>query len=208
MEKGLRLTLLAAASLFLLCLSSLASAVELAAEVSEARVVSQYNYIIHILAMLLVGFGFLMVFVRRYGFGALTGTYLVVAVSLPLYILLRANGIFGHALEPHTLDALLFAELAAATGLIAMGAVLGRLRVFQYAFLALLLVPLYLLNEWIVLDDAFGLTTGFQDTAGSIVIHAFGAYFGLAMSIVLTTAYQRSQPIESVHTSDRFAMLG
>ncbi len=208
MENGLRVSMLAAASLFLLSLSGLAGAVELAAEVSEARVVSQYNYIIHILAMLLIGFGFLMVFVRRYGFGALTGTYLVVAVSLPLYILLRANGIFGHALEPHTLDALLFAELAAATGLIAMGAVLGRLRVFQYALLALLLVPLYLLNEWIVLDDAFGLTTGFQDTAGSMVIHAFGAYFGLAMSIVLTTAYQRSKPIVSDHTSDRFAMLG
>ena len=208
MEKGLRLTLLAAASLFFLCFSSLASAAELAGEVNEARVVAQYNYIIHILAMLLIGFGFLMVFMRRYGFGAITGTYLVVAVSLPLYILLRANGIFGHALEPHTLDALLFAELAGATALIAMGAVLGRLRVFQYALLALLVVPLYLLNEWIVLDDALGLTGGFQDTAGSIVIHAFGAYFGMAMSIVLTTAYQRSKPMESDPTSDRYAMLG
>ncbi|MEY3122112.1 MAG: hypothetical protein RI993_937 [Pseudomonadota bacterium] len=194
--------------LFLICFSAMAVAVELVPEVSDAQVVAQYNYIIHILAMLLVGFGFLMVFVRRYGFGAITGTYLVVAVSLPLYILLRANGIFGHALDPHTLNALLFAELATAAALIAMGAVLGRLRVFQYALLALLLVPLYLLNEWIVLDNAFGLTTGFQDTAGSIVIHAFGAYFGLAMSIVLTTAYQRSQPIQSDPTSDRFAMLG
>jgi len=175
---------------------------------NEARTVAQYNYIIHILAMLLVGFGFLMVFVRRYGFGAVTGTYLVVAVGLSLYMMLRANGIFGHELSPHTLDAVLFAELAVATALIAMGAVLGRLRVFQYALLALLVVPLYLLNEWIVLDDALGLTTGFQDTAGSIVIHAFGAYFGLAMSMVLTTAYQRSKSIESDHTSDRFAMLG
>lgn len=176
--------------------------------VSEAGVVAKYNFIIHILAMLLVGFGFLMVFVRRYGFGAVTGTYLVVATGLPLYILLRANGIFGHQLQPHTLDALLFAELSVATALIAMGAVLGRLRVFQYALLALLVVPLYLLNEWLVLDDALGYTTGFKDTAGSIVIHAFGAYFGLSMSIVLTTAYQRSKPIESDHTSDRFAMLG
>ena len=89
-----------------------------------------------------------------------------------------------------------------------MGAVLGRLRVFQYALLALLVVPLYLLNEWLVLDDAIGYTTGFKDAAGSIVIHAFGAYFGLSMSIVLTTAYQRTKPIESDHTSDRFAMLG
>ncbi|MCB1948424.1 ammonium transporter [Nitrosomonas sp.] len=175
---------------------------------NEARTVAQYNYIIHILAMLLIGFGFLMVFVRRYGFGAVTGTYLVVAVGLPLYILLRANGVFGHSLNPHTLDAILFAELAVATALITMGAVLGRLRVFQYALLALFVVPLYLLNEWIVLDDAFGLTTGFQDTAGSVVIHAFGAYFGLAMSIVLTTAYQRGKKVESDHTSDRFAMIG
>lgn len=207
MKKSFSLLLQGAISLFLLSFSSWVNA-EAAPALSEARIVAQYNYIIHILAMLLVGFGFLMVFVRRYGFGAVTGTYLVVAVGLPLYILLRANGIFGHQLSPHTLDALLFAELSVAAALIAMGAVLGRLRVFQYALLALLLVPLYLLNEWIVLDDAIGYTTGFKDTAGSIVIHAFGAYFGLSMSIVLTTAYQRSKPIESDHTSDRFAMLG
>lgn len=207
MKRSFSLSLLGAISLFLLSFSSWVSA-ETAPVLSEARVVAQYNYIIHILAMLLVGFGFLMVFVRRYGFGAVTGTYLVVAIGLPLYILLRANGIFGHHLSPHTLDALLFAELSVATALIAMGAILGRLRVFQYALLALLIVPLYLLNEWIVLDDALGYTTGFQDSAGSIVIHAFGAYFGLSMSIVLTTAYQRSKPIESDHTSDRFAMLG
>jgi ammonium transporter Rh len=53
-----------------------------------------------------------------------------------------------------------------------------------------------------------GLTEGFQDTAGSIIIHAFGAYFGLGLSLALTTARQRSQPIESDATSDRFAMLG
>lgn len=207
MKKGLSLTLLSVAGLFFLCFSGWVSAAE--AEPTQAEVVAKYNYIIHILAMLLIGFGFLMVFVRRYGFGALTGTYLVVAVSIPLYIALRANGVFGHALEPHTLDALLFALLAGATGLIAMGAVLGRLRVFQYALLALLIVPLYLWNELIVLDGLYGLVDDtFQDTAGSIVIHAFGAYFGLAMSVVLTTQYQRSRPIESDHTSDRFAMLG
>ena len=42
---------------------------------------------VSILAMLLVGFGFLMVFVRKYGYGATTGTYLVVAVGIPLYVL-------------------------------------------------------------------------------------------------------------------------
>lgn len=207
MKNCLSFTLRGVLSLIFLGLSCYAKA-ESTVILNDVRTVAQYNYIIHILAMLLVGFGFLMVFVRRYGFGAVTGTYLVVAVGLPLYILLRANGVFGHPLSPHTLDAVLFAELSVAAALIAMGAVLGRMRVFQYALLAFFLVPLYLLNEWIVLEDAFGIATGFQDTAGSVVIHAFGAYFGLAMSIVLTTHYQRSKTIESDHTSDRFAMLG
>lgn len=208
MNKNIKTMLFGFVSLFLLCCGSLVVAAEPASSINEARLVAQYNYTIHILAMLLVGFGFLMVFVRRYGFGATTGTYLVVATGLPLYMLLRANGIFGHELNPHSVDAILYSEFAVATALIAMGAVLGRLRVFQYALLALLIVPAYLLNEWLVLDNASGLTEGFQDSAGSIVIHAFGAYFGLAMSIVLTTAQQREEPIVSDATSDRFAMLG
>ena len=188
MKKSLCLTLSGIANLFLLCFSAWASESGLAPELSEARQVAQYNYVIHILAMLLVGFGFLMVFVRRYGFGATTGTYLVVAVGLPLYMLLRANGVFAHEIAPNTVKALLFAEFAVATALIAMGAVLGRLRVFQYALLALLLVPAYLMNEWLVLDNGMGLTEGYQDTAGSVIIHAFGAYFGLGLSLALTTA--------------------
>jgi ammonium transporter Rh len=206
MKKSLCLTLCGVANLLLLCFGAWAS--ESGAELNEARQVAQYNYVIHILAMLLVGFGFLMVFVRRYGFGATTGTYLVVAVGLPLYMLLRANGIFDHEIAPNTIKALLFAEFAVAAALIAMGAVLGRLRVFQYALLALFLIPAYLMNEWLVLDNGMGLTEGYQDTAGSVIIHAFGAYFGLGLSLALTTARQRSQPIESDATSDRFAMLG
>ncbi len=208
MKKNLCMTLFGIANLFLLCFGAWASEGGLTAELSEARQVAQYNYVIHILAMLLVGFGFLMVFVRRYGFGATTGTYLVVATGLPLYMLLRANGVFAHEIAPNTVKALLFAEFAVATALIAMGAVLGRLRVFQYALLALLLVPAYLMNEWLVLDNGMGLTEGYQDTAGSVIIHAFGAYFGLGLSLALTTARQRMQPIESDATSDRFAMLG
>ena len=208
MKKNLCLTLFGIANLFLLCFGAWASEGDLTAELSEARQVAQYNYVIHILAMLLVGFGFLMVFVRRYGFGATTGTYLVVAVGLPFYMLLRANGVFAHEIAPNTVKALLFAEFAVATALIAMGAVLGRLRVFQYALLALLLVPAYLMNEWLVLDNGMGLTEGYQDTAGSVIIHAFGAYFGLGSSLALTTSRQRMQAIESDATSDRFAMLG
>jgi len=94
---------------------------------SAVREVQQYNFAIHILAMLLVGFGFLMVFVKRYGYGATTGTYLIIAVGLPLYLALRASGALS--LEPvsaHSIRGLLLAEFAVAAALIAAGAVLGR----------------------------------------------------------------------------------
>jgi ammonium transporter Rh len=193
----------------MLCSGAWAGDDGLASVVDEVQQVSQYNFAIHILAMLLVGFGFLMVFVRKYGYSATTGTYLVVAVGLPLYVMLRASGVLCvEPIAPSTIKALLYAEFAVASALIAMGAVLGRLRVFQYALLALLLVPAYLLNEWLVLDGGLGITRGFIDTAGSIIIHAFGAYFGIGLTMILTTSQQRCQPIESDATSDRFAMLG
>jgi ammonium transporter Rh len=168
----------------------------------------QYNFAIHIMAMLLVGFGFLMVFVKKYGYSALTGTYLVVAAGLPAYMLLRAQGIFGEPLPPTSVKALLFAEFAVAAALIAMGAVLGRLKLYQYALLAVLLVAAYALNEHLVLNNALAITKGFTDTAGSIIIHAFGAYFGLGLALMLTTRQQQEQCIGTDCTSDRFSMLG
>ena len=174
-----------------------------------ARQVEQYNFSIHILAMLLVGFGFLMVFVKKYGYSATTGTFLVVSAGMPLYMLLRSTGfISAEAVSADNIKAILLAEFACASALIAMGAVLGRLRLFQYILLTILLIPLYLLNEWLVQDGGLGFTKGFVDSAGSVIIHAFGAYFGLGLTIALTSKTHLETPIESNCTSDRFSMLG
>jgi ammonium transporter Rh len=139
--------------------------------------VQKYERAIHIMAMLLVGFGFLMVFVKKYGRSALTATYLLVSVSLPLYIL--KESFFGIGSPEAVIDKLILAEFAAASLLICAGAVLGRLKMHQYLLLGILFVPFYALNEWIVLNGGLGLITGkVVDTGGSIVIHAFGAIFG------------------------------
>ncbi len=177
--------------------------------VSALRDVQQYNFAIHILAMLLVGFGFLMVFVQRYGYSATTGTYLVVAAGLPAYFVLRSLGVLtADAVPIHTIRGLLLAEFAVASVLISMGAVLGRIRLHQYAVLALLMVPLYMLNEWMVLDGGLGITRGFVDSAGSIIIHAFGAYFGLGLAVGLTKEIHLETHIPSDATSNRFSMIG
>ncbi len=189
--------------------SSLVSAATTGATVESLRQVQQYNFSINILAMLLVGFGFLMVFIKKYGYSATTGTYLVVGVGLPLYLFLRNTGVISsETMNPQTIEAFLYAEFAVAAVLISMGAVLGRLRTYQYAFITILQIPLYMINEWLVLDGGLGVTKGFVDSAGSIVIHAFGAYFGLGLTIALTKKNQRDKAIESDETSDRFSMLG
>ncbi len=170
--------------------------------------VQKYERAIHIMAMLLVGFGFLMVFVRKYGRSALTATYLLVSVSLPLYFLKESFFSVGGSAEG-VIDKLILAEFAAASLLICAGAVLGRMKMQQYLLLAILFVPFYALNEWIVLNGGLGLVAGkFVDTGGSIVIHAFGAIFGLAVAASMTTLKEYETPIESDDTSDRYSLLG
>jgi ammonium transporter Rh len=162
--------------------------------------VQKYNRAIHIMAMLLVGFGFLMVFVKKYGRSALTATFLLVSAAIPFYICINSSGLLGAVKAG--VERLILAEFAAASLLICAGAVLGRVKMFQYIILGLLFVPCYMLNEWILLSR------GFVDTGGSILIHAFGAFFGLGLILTLTTKKEFNTPIESDGVSDKFSMLG
>jgi len=160
------------------------------------------------MAMLLVGFGFLMVFVKRYGLSAVTATYLLVSIAIPLYIKINGLGILGE--RKIEVDRFLLAEFAAASLLICAGAPLGRLKMPQYLLLGLFFVPCYMVNEWILLGGGLGLIPhgGFVDTGGSILIHAFGALFGLGVVMTMTTESELKIPVESNAASDQFSMLG
>jgi len=170
--------------------------------------VQKYNRSIHVMAMLLVGFGFLMVFVKRYGLSAVTATYLLVSIAIPLYIKINGLGILGE--RKIEVDRFLLAEFAAASLLICAGAPLGRLKMPQYLLLGLFFVPCYMVNEWILLGGGLGLIPhgGFVDTGGSILIHAFGALFGLGVVMTMTTESELKIPVESNAASDQFSMLG
>jgi len=169
--------------------------------------VQQYDRAIHIMAMLLIGFGFLMVFIKKYGRSALTATFLLVSISLPLYFLIHTSGLFGKV--ESEIEELILAEFSAASLLIAAGAVLGRLKMFQYLILGMLFIPFYMLNEWIIIENGLGIIKdGFADTGGSIVIHAYGALFGLAVAMSMTTRKELEKPIEADATSDRYSILG
>lgn len=171
--------------------------------------VQKYDRSIQVMAMLLVGFGFLMVFLRKYGRSALIATFLIVSAAIPLYMTIDSAGIFGSATSVEV-DRFVLAEFAAASLLICAGACLGRVKMYQYIVLAALFVPLYMLNEWILLENGLGIIGkgAFVDTGGSIVIHAFGAIFGLGVVIAITQKSEKATAIESDVTSDRFSMLG
>ncbi len=170
--------------------------------------VQKYVRAIHIMAMLLLGFGFLMVFVKKYGRSAITATYLLVSIAIPLYFLKSDLGIFGKGSSE--IEILILAEFAAASLLICAGAVLGRLKMNQYLLLGLLFVPCYAFNEWLLLSGGLHLIPqgSFLDTGGSIVIHAFGALFGIGVAFSMTSKKEYETPIESDTTSDRFSLLG
>jgi len=171
--------------------------------------VQKYDRAIQVMAMLLVGFGFLMVFLRKYGRSALTATFLIVSVAIPLYLVLDTSGIFGGA-NSVEIDRLVLAEFAGASLLICAGACLGRLKIYQYLVLSVLFIPLYMLNEWLLTKNGLGIlgNGAFVDTGGSILILAFGAIFGMGLVLAITNKRETPVPIESDFTSDRFSMLG
>lgn len=166
----------------------------------------KYGRSIHVLAMLLAGFGFLMVFVRNHGYSSITATFLAVSIAIPMYVIIKSFGGADFAKTTISIDTLLFAEFAAASLLIAIGAPLGKLKMDQYLIMGLMFVPVYILNEWLILDS--GLCKGFLDTGGSIVIHAFGAYFGLGVVSNTYSKFKNSNSCESSKNSNMFALLG
>ncbi len=205
MGKALMIVKLVLSVVFLFSFADICNA---ATGLDQVVDVQKYNRAIHIMAMLLAGFGFLMVFVKKYGRSAVTATYLLVSVAIPLYILKDSMGLLGSS--GSEIDGLILAEFAAASLLICAGAPLGRLKMGQYLLLGVLFIPCYSFNEWILLDNGLGLIPhgAFVDTGGSIVIHAFGAIFGLGVIMTMTTKKEKDLVIESDDTSDRFSLFG
>jgi ammonium transporter Rh len=166
----------------------------------------KYERSIHILAMLLVGFGFLMVFIRNHGYTSITATFLSVSIAIPMYMIIKSFGGEEFAMSTISIDTLLFAEFAAASLLIAIGAPLGRLKMDQYIIMGLLFVPAYIFNEWLILES--GIFKGFVDTGGSIVIHAFGAYFGLGVVANTFSKFKDDAACENNPSSNQLCLIG
>jgi ammonium transporter Rh len=153
-------------------------------------------------------FGMLMLFLKKYAYSSFTYTLMLSVIVIQWHILV--NGFFRNVFEGDwkkidlSLTNLILADFAAASVLITFGAILGKVtKPAQLVLITLSEVIFYSINEEI------GKELHISDIGGSMVIHAFGAYFGLGVSYVLTTPEAQSHNDNAAnYTSDVFSMVG
>lgn len=154
----------------------------------------------------LLGFGFLLAFLGRYGPGSVATSLLIVAFAVQWALL--AQGLFYFSLKGKIYvgaQSMVSADFCTAAVLISSGAVLGRVNPIQMLLMTLLEVPLFACNEFILLS-----LMGISDSGGSLTVHTFGAYFGLMVSRALRQprADEQEEQQDAGRQPDVFAVLG
>jgi len=155
-----------------------------------------------IMVMLLLGFGYLMTFLSLYGLGAVGLTMLLTVVNMQCNIIVESFLTNDFQIS---MDSMVDAEFSAATLLISFGALIGRATPLQMCILAVIQSVFYAVNKVIIV---FGVI-GAEDVGGTLTIHMFGAFFGLAAAKALGPQQKESATNNaSSRVSDVFAFIG
>jgi len=167
--------------------------------------------------MIFIGFGFLMVFLKNNSWTSIGFNYLIAAWAIQIGILYHGfwknvcnHYFYGPDYEWHKINlnisSLIFADFAAAAVLITFGALLGKCSIFQLWVICTIEVCIYSVNEAIIYQ-----IWEVADIGGSMVIHTFGAYFGLSCALF----YQPKAAIKDEkgigvgnYLSDLISMIG
>ncbi|XP_024070857.2 ammonium transporter Rh type A [Terrapene carolina triunguis] len=164
-----------------------------------------YPFFQDVHVMIFVGFGFLMTFLKKYGFSSVGINMLIAALGLQWGTLMQG---FWHMKEQKInigIESMINADFSTATVLISFGAVLGKTSPVQMLIMTILEITIFSCNEHLVVNVLRA-----TDTGASMTIHAFGAYFGLAAARVLYRPGLKEghKNEESAYHSDMFAMIG
>ena len=158
--------------------------------------------------MIFVGFGFLMVFLRKHGYTSVGLTFLIGAFVIQWYQLTLgfwANVFAGGEWVKQVInvETLCRGDFAAGAVLITFGVLLGKVNPQQILFVAIIETIFFALNEQI------GLYLGAADIGGTMTIHMFGAFFGFGCTWMMTPkeAYGHENNAANYH-SDTMAMVG
>lgn len=157
--------------------------------------------------MIFIGFGFLMTFLRKYGYSSVGITMLIAAMILQWNPLLEAffHGVFTgtYSFVEFHVATLIESDFSAAAVLITFGALIGKVSPLQMSVIAILEPIFYNINYQIAL------LMNISDIGGSMIIHTFGAFFGLAATRYLSSVNAVSADDNAaIYHSDLFAMVG
>ncbi|XP_026702024.1 ammonium transporter Rh type A [Athene cunicularia] len=169
----------------------------------DSRTLYPFFQDVHV--MIFVGFGFLMTFLKKYGFSSVGINMLIAAFGLQWGTLMQG---FWHSKGEKihvNIKSIINADFSTATALISFGAVLGKTSPAQMLIMTILEVTIFACNEHLVTEILQA-----TDVGASMTIHAFGAYFGLAVTLVLYRPglKNKHENEESTYDSDMFAMIG
>jgi len=158
--------------------------------------------------MIFIGFGLLMSFLRKNAFNSIGMTFLLGVMAIQIGTVF--NGITHNLFEGHAISEMLNithlikADFAAGAVLISFGAVVGRVTHVQALWMLFFELIFYSTNSWL------GETRWHAvDMGGSMFVHMFGCYFGLAFSYMIGKPKEEDTDNErSVYHSDVTAIIG
>lgn len=138
--------------------------------------------------MIFIGFGFLMVFLKNHSWCSIGFNYLVACWAIQICVLftgfwhniMRFYDNPDHQWEKINLSIhnFILADFGAGAVLISFGAILGKCSIHQLFVMATFEVFFYCINEAILME-----VFKVYDIGGSMVIHTFGAFFGLSVTL-------------------------
>jgi len=175
-----------------------------------ATEIAIYPYFRDVNIMIFFGFGFLMTFLRRYGYSAISYSFLIAALVSQFSVILEFmfeeyanNPTFDSRLGVGVLQ-LLNGLFCSGAVLISFGAILGKTTPSQLVLIAFLEPVFYWLNNYVCI-----LVLEAIDIGGGFVIHTFGCYFGLTLTLFLTSKKTKGHPDNSsCYSADIFSLAG
>jgi len=164
-----------------------------------------YSIFTGVLLMMTVGFAYLMTFIAEFKLGSVAFCLLLTVLAFQISFFTEAffQQSYAQSYGYITLDiySMINSLYATAAVLISFGGVIGKTTPLQLAVMTIIELIFYSLNNRVFATGFFDIA----DCGGTIVIHMFGAYFGLACSWMMKLP--KTEVVES-YNSDIFSFLG
>ncbi|XP_067389842.1 blood group Rh(CE) polypeptide isoform X2 [Emydura macquarii macquarii] len=156
--------------------------------------------------MVIFGFGFLLAFLKRYGFSSIGFNLLIALLGVQWAVLVEGFLFsFSEGEVKISLHSILKAVISVTAVLISAGALLGKANPIQLIWMAMVEVAAFSTSRWINVKFL-----KVEEHTSLMHVHIFGTYFGLAASWWLyhSSRNERVEKEKSNPISALFSMLG